>query len=212
MNTNCSWRRRHLEKGFDGFIKDGIIDPSRWSTAKTKILFLLKESYDGPKDLRVEIRETGFAKWQIWRKCAYWCYACHHVFLDTLPPFPDHDPAFREASDLFLSSAILNIKKSNGRHPSDYEDLAPYAREDGDLIRQQIELISPKIVISGNVWYKDEFWPEARQVYDFVWQAGDRFIVDFWHPACQFPNKLLYYTLSCSLANAVGRSRLVAVA
>lgn len=196
------------------FVKDGIIDPTRWQTVTPKVLFVLKESYGGPKDLRKEILDTGYAKWNIWWKAAYWCYACHHVFRgNVLPPFPADDSGFEEASDLFLSSAVINIKKSHGQHPSDDDDLARYVRKDADLIRQQIELIKPNILISGNVWWADELWPNARPVYDLVWQVGERLLVNFWHPSWYQPdNKLFYYTLGCLLTNAIVRSRVIAAA
>jgi len=208
------WAKRHLEKGYHGFKKDGIIDPNRWENTTPKVLFVLKESYDGPKDLRKEILETGCAKWKIWWTVAYWCYACHYVAQSgTLPQFPAANPAAcNEASDLFLSSAIINIKKSNGQHPSSNDDLEHYVNEDADLIRQQIEIINPNILISGNVWWAQKLWPDARQVYDLVWRTGDRLLVNFWHPAHRLDNELFYYTLGCVLMNATGRSRVVAAA
>ena len=99
------WAKRHSDKFYKGFVKDGIIEPTRWANAKPKVLFVLKESYGGPKDLRQEILAARSAKWNIWWRAAYWCYACHFVFNgQELPPFPADDAAFKESSDLFLSS------------------------------------------------------------------------------------------------------------
>lgn len=36
-----------------------------------------------------------------------------------------------EAAELFLSSAVVNIKKSRGTHRSSYDDLAQYGQTDG---------------------------------------------------------------------------------
>jgi len=208
------WERRHFQKKYKAFIRDGIIDPTLWAKAEPKVLFVLKESYGGPKDLREEIRHPGCAKWPIWWKAAYWCYACHYVFSGKeLPPFPADDHAFKEASDLFLSSAVINVKKSNGQNPSNDDDLARYVREDADLIRRQIDLIKPDIVISGNVWWAEELWPNARPLYDLVWRMDDRLLVNFWHPSWYQPdNKLFYYTLGSLLTTAIGRTRVVAAA
>jgi len=199
------WSKRERHEG-QAFVKDGIIDPVRWSAATPKVLILLKEAYgDSDWDLRDELKRTG-ANHRIWWNAAYWCYAAYNAMRGELPPFPDDDCS--KASDLFLGCAVVNVKKSNGVNPSGNEDIASYAREDGELIRQQIELINPDIIICGKVWsYVRHLWPDAQRIYDLVWQADGRILVDFWHPACQFPKQLLYYTLGCLLRNAVGRSQ-----
>jgi hypothetical protein len=103
-----------------------------------------------------------------------------------------------------LSSACLNIKKSAGDSNSNNDDVQFYADHDGDLIKREIELISPDIVISGSTWWAvKQLWPAARQVYDLVWKTDTLSFIDFWHPANQFPNALNYYALGCLIQNGV---------
>lgn len=201
---------RHYAKCF---IRDGIIDPGRWSQAPRKVLFILREAYGDPTDtegwdLRTVIREWDGPKYKIWWTVSYWAYALHRASLHSVPPFPVDATAFKAARQALLSCAAINIKKSGGKSSSDLDDLASYANSDGIFIRRQVDLIAPQIVVCGNVWSLiQRFWPDARQVYDAVWEAGGRTIIDFWHPANQFPNQLNYYALAALLQNsgALGR-------
>jgi len=199
-----SRRPRHIGRAF---IKDGIIDKPRWSGTTEKVLLLLKEAYGGNGeswDLREHIRTYGVTG--TWKKAAWWCYAAHHAMRGVaLPPFDDGDATRAAAEECFLSSAIVNVKKSDGKNPSDDEDVASYVRSDGDLICRQVELINPDIVISGNVWWCcKELWPEANRVYDLALLVGRRIFIDYWHFANhQFPNQLNYYTIGCLIQNVV---------
>ncbi|MBX9906080.1 MAG: hypothetical protein K2Y31_17170 [Burkholderiales bacterium] len=189
------------------FIKDGIIDIHRWEHAPRKVLLLLKEAYgeeDATEgyDLRKVIRdEWNGPKYKIWWTAAYWCYAIHHS-KSTFSKFPSDDEAYALASESLLSSATINVKKSNGKSISDSDEITQHAMRDGDLIRLQIELINPEIVICGNTWGAvQHLWPDAVPTYDLVWKHDSRYFIDFWHPANQFPNALNYYALGCLLQN-----------
>jgi hypothetical protein len=205
-NLLSEWRdlEHHVGKGF---ILDGIIDPIRWSAASRRVLLLLKEAYDEPGvtegyDLRTVIRDRWKGpKYNIWWKAAYWCFGAHAN--DGFPEMPADDAAYSGASEALLSSAIANVKKSNGRSESSDEEIAQYARRDGDYLKRQVELIDPGIVICGNTWAAvRHLWPAARKVIDLVWENDGTLIVDFWHPANQFPNKLNYYSLGFLLHRA----------
>jgi len=199
------WSRRPQHAG-ECFIQDGIIDADRWARAKPRVALLLKEAYDEPGataaqswDLRKFLRETG-PKWKIWWTAAYWCYAVRQLGSGNLPPFPveEHD-----AKEALLSSAIVNIKKSGGRSYSDIGEITRVAKDDGLLIREQIDLINPQVVICGYTWEcVKPLWPEPDRIYDLVWRVGERVFVDFWHPANYYPDQLNYYALAGVLQNS----------
>jgi len=191
------------------FISDGIIDPKRWESAPSKVLLLLKEAYGEPDghndwDLCEVIRDQWWGpKYKVWWTAASWVYAAQHV--TSLPPFPDDEPTWEKATAAFLGSAFINVKKSGGSSRSDVDDISSYAQQDGDLIKRQLELINPQIIICGNTWSAvKHLYPDAKQIYDLVWATGSRLVVDFWHPANQFPYQLNYYALACLLQNAPG--------
>ena len=99
------------------FIQDGIIDQKRWASVTPRVLFLLKEArHEGPEpsqDLRAFIRENGPYGLTL-KNAAYWSYAIHHIALGRLRGFPVGKSELDEAAELFLSSAVVNIKKSKG--------------------------------------------------------------------------------------------------
>ena len=60
-------------------------------------------------------------------------------------------PGLRQAREAFLSTAMVNVKKSGGRSTSRLADIAEFARLDASRIRRQIALIQPDIVVGGNL-------------------------------------------------------------
>jgi hypothetical protein len=199
-----AWAEREHHRG-KGFIRDGIIDAARWAGARRRVLLLLKEAYgelrgSGDWDLCKVIREEWQGpKHKIWHTAAYWCYAAQN----TVPQLPIFPPSREAAADALLRAAFVEIKKSNSSSSSNNDDISSYAERDGDLIKRQIELIKPEIILCGNTWWAvKHLWPEAQQEYDAVWKTKHFSFVDFWHPANRFPHSLNYYALGCLLQNA----------
>lgn len=191
------------------FIKDGIIDPNRWSSSSRKLLFLLKEAYGTIEekngfDLRIVMNQWKGPKYKIWWTAAYWAYLVKHSTIDQIPSFPSNDKEYADSSEALLESAVVNVKKSRGKSASNHDDIKGYIEKDGELIKKQIEIISPKIVICGNTWdlAKQYLWPNAEKVYDRVWKLDQRVFIDVYHPANQYPNALNYYALGCLLQNS----------
>lgn len=203
-----AWSLSHLHAG-QTFVRDGIIDPERWAEARRKVLFVLHEAYGSPehaagRDLRTAIRtQPNGPGRRTWWTVAYWAYALQNLSDGRLPRFPDDLETSAAAGEALLSSAVINIKKSNGRAAQDWDDLMLYADQDGSFIRRQVDLIDPQLVVCSNVWclIRDR-WPDARQLYDMVWLADGRVFVDFWHPANPFPKSLNYYALAAVVQNS----------
>ena len=194
-------REHHADKGF---IRDGIIDPARWRKAPRKVLLLLKEGYGEGEDW--DLRELIREQWQrpkgnVWWKAAYWCYAAQNA-VPRIPAFPSLDDDRKALIEALLSAGAVNIKKSDGGSSSNDDDIERYATADGDLLKSQIDLINPDIVICGNTWwFVKHLWPMAQQIYDLVWMSDGVLFVDFWHPANRFPHVLNYYALGCLIQN-----------
>lgn len=199
------WARRQIHKN-KPFIKDGIIDPSKWKNAKRKVLFLLKEAYnaENPKDswdLRYIIREKWGEepRYKLWKTIALWAYAVQNINNCKIPLFPDQEMLRKEVNKAFFASAVVNIKKSSGEPSSEAENLARYIDSDSDLIFKQIKIINPDIIVCGNIWdLIKHIWPDNKQISDMIYRNNDFIFIDFWHPANRFPHKLNYYAL-CSI-------------
>ncbi len=205
------WSQRQRHKG-KCFVKDGIIDKDLWNSVETRTLLVLKEAYAPPIgtgggwDLRevwrTVIRKGAVQAWTIFRNSAYWCYATQSLAHGRLPPLASIASDYGRLSEALLSSAVVNIKKSDGRYPSIDQDIHDYGQEDGDLIREQVELIRPDVVICGNVWRHLEHLWRTQPAYDLVWRSEGPIFVDFWHPANRYPAQMQYYALGCILQNS----------
>jgi hypothetical protein len=199
------WRSRSHHVG-RGFVTDGVIDPTRWQRSDRRVLFLLKEAYGDPSpsvpvdwdlcEYGRKVTEVGNLGGMFWT-LAYWSYALNRGSPDGVPPFPDDQIALDQAKESLLSAAIVNVKKSGGVSASDLGDLRQYVKLDGDLLRQQIQMLQPQIVVCGNTWSLiQELWPDARKVYDHLWKVPGQFlIIDFVHPAHRGLGWLRYYAL-----------------
>jgi hypothetical protein len=195
------WARQTHHRG-RSFYRDGIIDPERWWRARKRVLFLLKEAYGAPRDLCEEIRSWGGPRYNIWRNAACCALAVHFSSRRHLPPFPGDAVTQRAANEALLSSAIVNVKKSGGHSSSDSEDLLKYAQLDRVYLLEQISLVRPHVVISGNVWgCVQHLWPAIEPVYDLAWSADGMLFLNLWHPARGY-HQLNYYAIASLVRGA----------
>jgi len=193
------------------FVADGIIDTERWAKARCHILFVLKDANDPDGtvgwDLRHKIREEwGEPKGKMWWTAAYWAYGIQNSECGSVPEFPCPDgvTGWTHVADALLSTAVVNIKKSPGSGTANTADLAQYAKEDGDLIVRQIELIKPDLVVCGSTWhFMRSFYPDAENPMDRIHTVSGLPFIDFWHPAVHWPDQLTYFGL-CGLVQAAG--------
>jgi hypothetical protein len=192
-------REHHIGKGFH---KDGVFDLGCFAAAPRKILFLLKEAYSEGSgyDMRRDIRSPVGLK-TTWWNIVRWGYALQHAARGQMPPFPDfYERGDNEkAAAVLVSTAVINIKKSDGEHTSTYQDVYKYAQLDGDLLRRQVALIAPDIVVCGGTWWAVKYlWPEAEEISERAWKIPGVTFLDFWHPAARKRNLLMYDEL-CQL-------------
>jgi hypothetical protein len=179
------------------FIRDGILDPDLWATSCVRVCFVFREAYGDPGDkhgwdLRKKVRDEWLGpKYKMWWTVGRWAYAIFRVFAKQPAPFPIDR---REIRDAFLSVAVVNIKKSGGRSASNLDEIGQYAHDDRELLLQQIALIRPEIIVTGNLGarVRQELWPQARPLGNANWQV-DRFtLLNIWHPANRFSNQRNY--------------------
>lgn len=194
------WENRHLSGNYHHFIRDGIVDESWWLQEQRvpKICFFLKEArtqekhYDLTDDLRA--REP----WRLWQRVAIWtqaiqaAFSCERAYDDEKLKLKSHT-AIKQIS-------VVNVKKSDGKNTSNDKDLLDFAERDKDLLKQELELINPDIIVCGYTYQflsmvlDDELEAGKRQdtMYCF-WK--DKLIIDYYHPACHYPNRVNYYAL-----------------
>lgn len=190
------WQERSHHRG-EAFIVDGILDEELWAQAPRKVLFLLKEAYTQKPngfDLRRHVRAGKRVAGPTWWRMGCWAYLLHHFDIARSPCFPAERSVMRSA---LLSSAVVNVKKSNGKNTSDMDDIVEYAKRDGDLLREQISNINPDIIVAGGTWAAVPLiWKDSRKTSHRFHQTSAGPLINFWHPAAQIHNDLLYYSLA----------------
>lgn len=194
------WKKRDIHCG-RLFISDGANDEKLWIESDFKVLFLLKEAYDSNKidgtwhlpSLIQRKKATG----RTFKPIGQWAYGIKKIRTNNnIEDFLDNG---KEINDALMSSAIINIKKSQGKKSSNEKDLIKYVESDWDLIEKQINLLNPNIIVCGKTWHLIRKNLEHKEkVSDRVYKSGDLIFVDYWHPANRSSNIMNYYSL-CAL-------------
>lgn len=204
-----NWENKDLHKDAS-FIKDGVINPKTYFSQEHRILFILKEAYtkDSSFNLCEWLDYEGEKIRRIWDRVSEWTRMIYGVLDGEIIPFKK-DSGFRNNGNEYLRRiAVLNIKKSNGTSISKYEDLKKYAREDSVELFKQLEICDPTIIICGNTgdYLKDIVpeWCDLRQesdvdkehfIYRMTLNGHNVVVINYWHPANQYPDILNYYGL-----------------
>ena len=197
------------------FVSDGPIDPKRWSKIERRVLFLAKEAHGktetgGHWDLPTLVREEWKKpKYKLWWTLGYWAYGIQRLASGPIPssPWTGGQHWKDEVRESVLASAVVNIKKSDGRSSSNDNDLREHVYRDWDLIKQQVECLSPHVIVCCNTWplVKERVWPHAQQISELVHSIDGILVLDFWHPASLFPNVMNYYTVVTLVHRALFR-------
>jgi hypothetical protein len=136
------WQEKYKEEE-RGISYDGISDFTVWEKMPVKILFLLKETNNDFEPSVPNQSIYGICGWNI----ARWTFAINELFKN-----PDVMPKFPERSDLptglsELGIAMVEVKKIHGNSSCPNSIIEFYAKNDSDLLRNQIDLINPQVII-----------------------------------------------------------------
>lgn len=211
----AEWHTVHKERGWKCFISDGVIDDAAYECASPKICFFLKEAYSRDNDTDWSLTEwlAGGAMTRMWGTVAEWVYGITNTTSDFIPHKPQLDHA--EKTEQLKTIAVVNVKKSNGAVRSDHGNLLHYAIADQTFLKQELEVLKPDVIVCGNnssllrflygaaLTDNGKVSEDGTIPYRFMREngyavVGNQIILDFYHPANQYPSILNYYTI-CSL-------------
>ena len=134
------WQEQHAE--YLSFNEDGIVDYERWAALSDgkHILVLLKEA-NGLQGSLVEcLRHGGNGK--TWNNVVRWAkMVLEGVYLD--------DVSQSEFQDIIRNIAAMNLKKYAGGPRAKAKEIERVAHQDADLLRRQIKLYEPDILLTG---------------------------------------------------------------
>ena len=134
------WQEKHAEYPY--FNEDGIADYERWFTLPDgkHILVVLKETNGLQGSLVEFLRHNGNGK--TWNNVVRWAkMALGGVYLEKIPQ--------NEFQNIIRSIAVINLKKYAGGPRANAKEIERVAHQDAYLLRQQIELYEPDILLTG---------------------------------------------------------------
>lgn len=190
------WRGRRKP-----FISDGLVDPKKYVASNPKIVFVLKEVNDpGGKeewDLRSFLRKGG--RGRTWNNVVRWALGMQNFTCRSWRQYKSISAAQRK--EVLTSIGVINVKKTPGGASSKSEEIKSIARNDSDLLEEQIELYKPNYLICcGRVGhllprFQKLDWCTTERGVDYCKLAENRFAVAYYHPQVRWPNHLLFFTL-----------------
>ena len=135
-------------------IDDGVADFEAFEKVNPKILWIFKECND-PNKTSWSLREfmrtgvKGYPRWKcVWGMPVMISYALVNNIKDfrKIPPEAEIERILKHV-------AAINVKKVGGLSRADDKIVAAYYQKDKDLLLQQIEAISPNVIINcSRVW------------------------------------------------------------
>ena len=189
------------------FIKDGVVCPEQWFSQEIRPLFLLKEAYGDDKDWSlIDFLSSNERMSKMWNRVAHWTYGLMKTDANRIEPYFDYSGSTYAENNELKQIAVINVKKSSGEKTSDWEQINAYAEFDKDRLLKQIELCDPTIIVCGytgtplEIIVKD-FQPNLREkknenlFYHLDINGHNVLVLDYWHPANQYPDLMNYYTL-----------------
>ena len=133
---------------------DGIINPDSWFGNKTenRILFVLKEPWgDGDRNLPQEIMKENEMQRDGWQTYRPMITIANMIEKETRDYAGENSAAISEKSYTVFKncSGIIEVNKFSGYTQSSNSLIAQYAKENLELLRRQIDVYKPTIVIIG---------------------------------------------------------------
>ncbi len=195
----------NINHGNNRFIPDGIVNPEVWNDLSHKrILYVLKEAYtDDPEGFDLAKWLSGAPDIKIWNRIARWTNGLQHTTAETVFKY-EHEPPEEVNKECFFQIAVINLKKSGGVSESVYEEIGAYAEADREEIIKEFELIDADIIVCGYTFgilmdkvFKVEYKKNPDNWAYYMDLCGrERLVIDYYHPANQYPDLSNYYAVT----------------
>jgi len=199
-NLYKKWRKKYPN---EIFLADGPLSFEHWKKDEFKIAFLLKESYGGFESCD-KYKEIAFKK-IFWWNLARW----NHIIRTKLTfGTVDKTTIDKTMPRTFESIAIIDVKKiDNSNSTSNNSIINKYAKNDKELLEEQIKIINPNIILCGATFssYKIIFEnsPEIKKISSKCFIHNDRLIINFEHVSARKKIDVLINKLDSILTSEV---------
>lgn len=124
---------------------------------------------------------------------------------DDIPAFFSGLSDNHYGNDILKQIAVVNVKKSGGKANSSMEEINQYAEYDSEELKKELEIIDPTVIVCGytisslniimGAEIKDYDNPNENWFYSAQLNDHDVIVLDYYHPANQYPDLLNYYGL-----------------
>lgn len=196
----------HIDHQNSVFITDGVVCPERWFSQKVRPLFLLKEAYGGDADwdLIADHLLPVHSISKMWNRISLWTRGMLTTTKDNMAPFVEDDPVANSYGNEHLKQiAVMNVKKSGGDKSSDMNIIRAYADFDKNRLKEQLEICDPTVIVCGytastlDIILDKPVRKDYNQnlAYHITLNGHDVLVLDYWHPANQYPDIMNYYGL-----------------
>lgn len=190
-----------LEKKFPDYqenkeicISDGPINCEEYVEALPRIVFSLKESYDGFRHIRKE-KNPEIAGWGpgggspvFFPNMQICTYILTNLYLGKECPALEWSEIQAIGQTPNSKVGYTNIKKTLGKSESNEPEITEHFNKNYELSREQMELLDPHIIIlcgtGQNTTADDEWLFEVKnEISNWVWQTCDekRIFIDWYH-------------------------------
>lgn len=172
------WRIRWHEKhaNYQWFNADGIVDYERWAALPDgkHILILLKETNGLQGSLTDFLRHGGNQTyWRSWNNVARWA---NLILNGTYWKFVSRP----ELNDMIRNIAVVNLKKYAGGARANRKEVFEEALKDADLLKQQIMLYEPDIILTGGWGLVSNFLHDTIFQDTAVWNQPNE-LTQLWY-------------------------------
>ncbi len=184
----------------EGFIRDGIVNCEEYCNAPIKLLFVLKEVNGGKDwDLRDFLKDGG--RKQTWNVVARWVEGIFNLNKDYPWNELEENNDIRRKEKLKYICAI-NLKKTSGKDVADNSIIYDTALNNREMLKNQISLYCPDIVIccgTDSAYIKvTEANPEWKMTRHGIWyyiEPSGTIVVAYSHPEARTKECMLHYSL-----------------
>lgn len=188
-----------------GIIDDGVSDEEQYTSAKYRIMYVLKEVNGGSGWSLCDHLLSGGRDREhdpTWDNIARWSEGIFSLPLELTWSQLEKNCQNRREKILPKICAI-NVKKTSGGHTSDEKEVYNAALSHADILNRQLKLYAPDIVVCCGTEgafvaacfrnRKIEWKMTARGVWYF--QENAMTVISFSHPAARVKDNYLYYAL-----------------
>jgi len=188
-------------------VSGGLINEDIYLASKIKVVSLLKEPNDPPKDgkeiknwslpedLKKNIDNEHFKGRQMWKIIGTWIYAMQNQFGYYKDIYRNNT-----AIEGLKYLGVTNLKKSGGGSSSNNMEIVKYAENLKELWTEELKIMAPDIVMCAGTYgiicriinLPDNQWLKSGVRYGLSPELPMMLFIDFYHPGYRVRPYMMY--------------------